>query len=130
MKYNLARMQALKKPPFCCKRRSVSGTGQSDCTTIPQIFLGCVGVIVACTANINQGLGIFIESMGVVRDVIYATGENGRIVVDFEDYRGKDLASLLRKVETTGSCSRVDCNGAIPSHVLSRGSHCSSHLDV
>ena len=32
--------------------------------------------------------------MGVIRDVIYATGENGRdhlptgIVVDFEDYRG------------------------------------------
>ena len=88
MKYNLARMQALKKPPFCCKRRNVSGTGQSDCTAIPQIFLCCVGVIVACTANINQGVGILSGSMGVVRDVIYATGENGRIVVDFEDYRG------------------------------------------
>ena len=70
--------------------------------------MGCVGVIVACTANINQGVGILIESMGVVRDVIYATGENGRIVVDFEDYRGKDLASLLRKVEAPGSYSRVD----------------------
>ena len=91
MKYNLARMQALKKPPFCCKRRKVSGTGQSDCTAIPQIFLGCVGVIVACTANINQEIGILSGSMGVVRDVIYATGENGRIVVDFEDYRGRLL---------------------------------------
>ena len=36
--------------------------------------------------------------------VIYATGENGRdhlptsIVIDFEEYRGKDLASLLRKI--------------------------------
>ena len=86
------------------KRRKVSGVGQLDCTAIPQNFWGCVGAIVACTVNINQGVGILNGSMGVIRDVIYATGENGRdhlptsIVIDFEDYRGKDLASLLRKI--------------------------------
>ena len=94
MQYNLARMQALNKPLFCCKRRKVSGVGQLDCTAIPQNFWGCVGAIVACTVNINQGVGILNGSMGVIRDVIYATGENGvdhlptGIVVDFEDYRG------------------------------------------
>ena len=94
MKFNLDRMQALGNPLFCCKRRKVSGPGKSDCTAIPQNFWGCVGAIVACTANINQGVGILNGSMGVIRDVIYADGENGidhlptGIVIDFEDYRG------------------------------------------
>ena len=70
-------MQALDNPLFCCKRRKVSGPGKSDCTAIPQNFWGCVGAIVACTANINQGVGILNGSMGVIRDVIYADGENG-----------------------------------------------------
>ena len=121
MQYNLARMQALNKPLFCCKRRKVSGVGQLDCTAIPQNFWGCVGAIVACTVNINQGVGILNGSMGVIRDVIYATGENGvdhlptGIVVDFEDYRGPRF--LLRMVETPGSYSRVECNGAMTRNV-------------